>query len=115
MATDEDDVNPVTNDSDDEESDDALVGNCLGLSEAGAIVRSAVVKEGGISPSQYDVDKKLEEMGVITPDQCTIVKEMILEDVRAFPCDIDDGDVSFDPSTVARDIRDQVKDNSGRP
>ena len=92
-----------------------LKGNCLGLVEAGAIVEHAVVTVGGIAPGDYNVDKRLEQMGVFTPNQCVIVKQMILNDVRGFPCDIDDGDVSFDPGTVARVIRDQVKDNAAKP
>lgn len=90
----------------------ALKGNCLGLVEAGAIVEHAVVSVGGIDPGDYDIDKKMEQMGVITPNQCTLVKQMILNDVRAFPCKIDDGDISVEPSTVARALRDQVKDNA---
>ena len=93
----------------------AFVGTCLGLVEAGAIVEHAVRSVGGISSADYDIDKKMEQMGVITANHCTLVKQMILNDVRSFPCDINDGAISIDPSTVARAVRDQVKDNSARP
>ena len=93
----------------------ALIGNCLGLVEAGAIVKGAVVRVGGIPSSAFDVDKKMEEMGVITANQCLIVRDLILDIVHEFPCQLGAGALSIDPSTKARAIRDQVKDNAAKP
>ena len=88
-----------------------LKGDCLDFSTAGFIVENAVIAIGGISPGDFDIDKKLEQMGVFTPNKCTLFKQRVLDDVR-IDCDIDDGDVPNAPGDKARTVRDSVKANA---
>jgi hypothetical protein len=94
---------------------EALIGNCIGFGTAGTFVERAVIDVGGINPADFDIDKKFEEMGVITPNHCALVRQRVLNSVRAFPCTIDDGDVSCDPGDKARVMRDAVQANAGKP
>jgi len=94
---------------------DQLIGNCIGFARAGVFVERAVIAVGGISPADFDIDKKFEQMGVFNEKQCTQVKERVLANVRAVPCTINDGDVSCSPSDKARALRDALQAYAGKP
>jgi len=94
---------------------DQLIGNCIGSGTAGTLIERAVIAVGGISPSAFDIDKKFEQMGVISANQCTQVRQRVLNAVRAFPCTINDGAVTCAPGDKARAMRDAVVANAGSP
>lgn len=85
-----------------------LVGNCIGLGTASFIVRTA------IGSSAFDIDKTLEQMGLISQNLRDDFKQRVLNAVRARPCTINDGDVPNGASTTAREVRDAIQSRSGR-
>ncbi len=89
-----------------------VVARCLAFGQAAAIVRAAVIAVGG---NGFDIDRTLEQMGVITENQCTVVTRRILDDVRSVPCNINDGAAACSPSTEARSLAESVADNASSP
>lgn len=86
----------------------AMQGNCVDISTAGFIVERA------IGSSSFDIDKTLEQMGLISDNQRLIFKQQVLNDVRALGCTISDGAVPNDGKTTARAVRDAIVLTAGK-
>jgi len=86
----------------------AMQGNCVDISTAGFIVEQA------IGSSNFDIDKTLEEMGLISDNMRLIFKQQVLNDVRSLGCTISDGDVPNDGNTTAREVRDAIHLKAGK-
>ena len=81
-------------------------GNCLDLSTAGQIVENAV------NSSNFDIDRTLEQMGLITPGRRQIFRQDVANNVRNLGCQINDTSVPNAANDTARTVRDTIVDEA---
>jgi hypothetical protein len=85
---------------------EAVKGNCLDLATAGQIVENAV------NSSAFDIDKTLEQMGLISPGRRQIFRQDVLNSVRNLGCQINDTSVPNAADDTARNVRDTIVDEA---
>lgn len=85
----------------------ATPGNCLTLSRAGVIVQEAVPN------GPQDIDKTLEEVGLITDDQRLVFREDVFDGVLEAGCQIDRSDIPIDGDNTLREVRDTIQAKAG--
>jgi hypothetical protein len=85
----------------------AAPGNCLTLSRAGVIVQEAVPN------GPQDIDKTLEEVGLIIDDQRLVFREDVFDGVLEAGCQIDKSDIPMDGDNTLREVRDTIQAKAG--
>ena len=75
--------------------------NCLGLNRA-----SEIVQECAAGP--HDIDKTLEEVGLITDAQRLVFRECVFNQVLASGCTISREDIPNDADTTLSDVIDTI-------
>jgi hypothetical protein len=85
----------------------AAPGACLDLATAGVIVQDAVPN------GPQDIDKTLEEVGLITDDQRLVFREDVFDGVVEAGCKINRGDIPADGDNTLREVRDTIQAKAG--
>src|SRR5258708_6347262 len=78
-------------------------GDCLGLTRASEIVQEC-------SGGPHDIDKTLEEVGLISDDERLVFRECVYNKVLEHPCDIRRGDIPHDADTTLSEVADTISD-----
>lgn len=85
----------------------AAPGTCLDLATAGMIVQDAIPN------GPQDIDKTLEEVGLITDDQRLVFRESVFDGVTEAGCKINRGDIPADGDNTLREVRDTIQAKAG--
>jgi hypothetical protein len=85
----------------------AAPGSCLDLATAGVIVQDAVPN------GPQDIDKTLEEVGLISNDQRLIFREDVFDGVLEAGCKINRSDIPADGDNTLREVRDTIQATAG--
>jgi hypothetical protein len=77
------------------------MSNCLGLNSATDIVQEC-------SGGPHDIDKTLEEVGLITDPERLVFRECVFNKILAAGCQISRGDIPNDADTTLSDVIDTI-------
>lgn len=77
------------------------MSTCLGLTRASEIVQECA---GG----PHDIDKTLEEVGLITDNERLVFRECVFDKILAHPCQISREEIPNDADTTLSDVADTI-------
>jgi hypothetical protein len=78
-------------------------GDCLGLGRASEIVQEC-------SRGPHDIDKTLEQVGLISDNERLVFRECVFDKVLSSECQISREDIPNDADTTLREVRDTISD-----
>lgn len=78
-------------------------GDCLGLGRASEIVQEC-------SNGPHDIDRTLEQVGLITANERLVFRECVFNKVLDHGCEISREDIPHEGDTTLREVRDTISD-----